>query len=98
MPGQHTEYAFETAIEDYLTTAGGYEKGNRDGFDTERGLFVGDLTTFIRKTQPKEWEYLANLQKEKTEETLTDDLYLDFVHRQKRCRHRPLVVFPIAMH
>lgn len=74
MPGQHTEYAFETAIEHHLTTAGGYEKGDRDGFDTARGLFVGDLIAFIQKTKPKEWEYLANLQKEKAEETLIDDL------------------------
>ena len=74
MPGQHTEYAFETAIEHHLTTTGGYEKGDRDGFDTERGLFVGDVIAFIRKTQPREWEYLANLQKEKAEETLLDDL------------------------
>lgn len=74
MPGRHTEYAFETAIEHHLITAGGYEKGDRDGFDTERSLFVGDVIAFIRKTQPKEWEYLANLQKEKAEETLIDDL------------------------
>jgi type I restriction enzyme R subunit len=74
MLGQHTEHAFETAIEHHLTTAGGYEKGDRDGFDTLRGLFVGDVIAFIRKTQPKEWEYLANLQREKAEETLIDDL------------------------
>ena len=74
MPGQHTEYAFETTIEHHLTTVGGYEKGDRDGFDTERGLFVGDVIAFIQKTQPKEWEYLSNLQKEKIEETLLDDL------------------------
>lgn len=74
MPGQHTEYAFETAIELHLTTTGGYEKGDREGFDTERSLFVGDVIAFIRKTQPKQWDYLASLQKEKAEETLIDDL------------------------
>ncbi len=70
MPGQH----FETAIEHYLTAAGGYEIGDRKGFDTERCLFAGDVIAFIRKTQPKEWGYLADLQKEKAEETLIDDL------------------------
>jgi type I restriction enzyme R subunit len=74
MPGQHTEKAFETAIENHLTTVGGYEKGDREGFDTERGLFVGEVIAFIRKTQHKEWDYLANLQNEKAEETLIDDL------------------------
>ncbi len=36
MPGQHTEHAFETAIEHHLTTAGGYEKGYREAFDPEQ--------------------------------------------------------------
>ncbi len=74
MPGQYTEKAFETAIEHHLTAAGGYEKGDRDTFDPERGLFPQDLLAFIRETQPKEWEYLAGIQKDKAEETLLDDL------------------------
>ena len=74
MPGQHTEYAFETAIEHHLTTAGGYEKGNRDSFDPERSLFPADVIAFVQETQPKEWGYLANIQKEKAQETLLDDL------------------------
>lgn len=53
MPKQHTEYTFETAIEHQLTTAGGYEKGDRIGFDAERVLFIVDLIAFIRKTQPR---------------------------------------------
>jgi len=74
MPGQHTEYAFETAIEHHLTTAGGYEKGDRDAFDPARALFPAEVIAFVRITQPKEWEYLSNLQKEKAEGTLLDDL------------------------
>ncbi len=73
MPGQHTETAFETAIEHHLTTAGGYEKGDRDAFSSERGLFPRDVIAFIQTTQPREWEYFAHLQKEKAEETLLDD-------------------------
>ncbi len=74
MPGQHTEYAFETAIEQHLTKAGGYEIRDPDSFSPERGLFPQDVISFIRETQPDEWEYLAGLQKEKAEETLLDDL------------------------
>ena len=74
MPGQHTEKAFETAIEHHLTTAGGYEKGDREAFDRDRGLFAGDVVSFIQKTQPDEWAYLANLQGDRAEETLLDDL------------------------
>jgi len=71
---QTNEKTFETAIEHHLTTAGGYEKGNRDAFDQERGLFPGNVISFIQTTQPKEWEYLTSLQKDKAEETLLDDL------------------------
>ena len=70
----YTEYAFETAIEHHLTTAGGYEKGDREAFDPLRALFPADVIAFIQTTQPKEWEYLANLQKEKAQDTLLDDL------------------------
>jgi len=70
----YNEAAFETAIEDYLTTVGGYAKCDPDTFDAERCLFPREVLAFIRETQPKEWEYLANLQKENAEETLLDDL------------------------
>ena len=71
MPGQHTERAFETAIEHHLTTMGGYRTGDRDTFDQERGLFPNDVIAFIQKTQPKEWEYLEALQKDKAEQEHT---------------------------
>jgi type I restriction enzyme R subunit len=74
MPGQYTEQAFETAIEHHLTTVGGYRKAEREAFDPLRALFPQDILAFIKETQPREWEYLANLQKGKAEETLLDDL------------------------
>jgi len=54
VPSDHKEKVFETAIEHHLTTAGGYEKGGRNAFDKERGLFSQDVLTFIEATQPKE--------------------------------------------
>lgn len=74
MPAEHRERAFETAIEYHLTTAGGYTAGDREAFDRERAVFPRDVLAFIRATQPKEWEYLVNLQKEKAEQILLDDL------------------------
>ena len=68
------EKAFETAIEHCLISSGGYFKGDPDTFDPERCLFPQEVLAFIRETQPKEWEYLANLQKEKAEEILLDAL------------------------
>ncbi|MEK7678961.1 MAG: hypothetical protein AAB356_02095, partial [Deltaproteobacteria bacterium] len=74
MTGQHTEKAFETAIEHHLTASGGYEKGDREAFDPVRGLFPQDVLAFIKTTQPKEWEYLENIQKDRAGETLLGDL------------------------
>ncbi|MDO8672896.1 MAG: type I restriction endonuclease [Dehalococcoidia bacterium] len=70
----YSEQAFESAIEHHLTTVGGYEKGDREAFDQTRGLFPNDVIAFIQNTQPKEWEYLAKIQKDKAAETLLDDL------------------------
>ncbi len=57
----YNEAAFETAIENHLTTSGGYAKCDPDTFDAERCLFPREVLAFIRETQPKDWEYLANL-------------------------------------
>ncbi|MBI5406297.1 MAG: type I restriction endonuclease subunit R [Nitrospirae bacterium] len=74
MPGQHTEKAFETAIEYHLTTSGGYVKGDPETFDYNRSLFPQEVIEFIKETQLREWDYLKNLQKDKTEGILLDDL------------------------
>ena len=74
MPGQHTEKAFEAAIEDHLLTRAGYTKADKDAFDPERGLDPTILLSFIQETQPKEWAYLKNLQKDKAEKILLNDL------------------------
>ncbi|MEW6116421.1 MAG: type I restriction endonuclease [Nitrospirota bacterium] len=74
MSGQHTERAFEAAIEYHLTTFGGYVKCDPETFDQVRGIFPQDVIAFIKETQPKEWDYLKNLQKDKAEEILLDDL------------------------
>ena len=74
MPTQHTETAFESAIEHHLITAGGYIKGDREAFDRDRCVDPKVLLSFIQETQPKEWEYLENLQKDKAQEVLLDNL------------------------
>ena len=74
MPGRHTEAAFESAIEEYLVTSGGYTRGDRDAFDRDRCIDAGTFLSFVRETQPREWEYLRSLQKAKAEAVLLDDL------------------------
>ena len=71
---QHTEKAFEAAIEHSLITDGGYKQGDPNNFDRERCLDPTVLIPFIKETQAAEWKYLTNLRKERTEETLLDDL------------------------
>ncbi|HQK54892.1 MAG TPA: type I restriction endonuclease, partial [Sedimentibacter sp.] len=50
------EKAFEEAIEEYLITKGGYEKGNPKSFDREAALDKETLISFVKITQPKKWE------------------------------------------
>lgn len=50
------EKAFEEAIEEYLITEGGYDKGNPKSFDKELALDKDTLIEFIKRSQPKKWE------------------------------------------
>jgi len=68
------EFHSETAIAHHLTTACGYVKGDRDGFELHRSIFPADLLAFIKATQPDDWAYLEGIQKAKSEETLLGDL------------------------
>lgn len=74
MPAQYKEVAFETAIENHLLTFGDYTRGDPDTFDRDRGLAPTVLLPFIQQTQPREWEYLQNIQGDKAGEILLDDL------------------------
>jgi len=68
------EIAFESAIENHLLTKAGFIKGDNNTFSTERGFDPVALLAFIQVTQPKEWQYLKDLQKDKAEKVLLDDL------------------------
>src|SRR3990172_7670288 len=74
MPGQHTEKAFETAIEHHLLTVAGYTRADPDRFDRDHAVDPTILIPFIQETQPRELEYLKNLQKDKTQQTLIYNL------------------------
>jgi type I restriction enzyme R subunit len=51
----HTELAFETAIEHSLLTQGGYQKRPPTAFDPVTALFPFDVIDFIRESQPTRW-------------------------------------------
>ncbi|MDR2991358.1 MAG: DEAD/DEAH box helicase family protein [Burkholderiaceae bacterium] len=70
----HTEHAFETAIEHGLIASGGYAKGNPKGFDAATALFPDEVIAFIRASQPARWDQLEAMLKDRTAATLIDSL------------------------
>lgn len=73
MIARHFEAAFETVIEAHLL-ASGYASVASGSFDRERAVFPDQVLAFIRETQPKEWEKLEALLKDKTSEQVLSDL------------------------
>ena len=59
----YTEQDFEEHIEENLLNSG-YHKGLPTLYDKELCLMPDEIITFIQDTQPKEWEYLQNIEKE----------------------------------
>jgi len=70
----HTERAFEAAIEDSLLTNGGYSKADPENFDRSRCLDPTVLIPFIQETQAEVWQALENIHGPATENVLLDDL------------------------
>jgi len=52
----YKEKRFEQDIEEYLTTHGGYIKGDPKAFDRKLALDVNTFVSFIKISQPKAWE------------------------------------------
>ncbi|MBN2374717.1 type I restriction endonuclease subunit R, partial [bacterium] len=58
MSGIHTEKTFEEAIEQELLDSGGYVKGSPLDFDRELAIDKKSLISFLKTSQPKEWQRL----------------------------------------
>ena len=48
----YKEKRFEQDIEEYLTTHGGYQRGNPVAFNREKALDTDTFLSFIRTSQP----------------------------------------------
>ena len=70
----HTERAFETAIEVGLTSSGGYETRKPSAYDEALALFPDDVSDFLRDSQPAKWRALEALLGPKTAVTVLDGL------------------------
>ena len=68
----YKEKRFEQDIEEYLTTYGGYQKGDPAAFDREKALDIGTFLSFIRSSQPKAWERLERIYGADCERQLVD--------------------------
>lgn len=70
----HTEYHYETAIEQSLVKHGGYAKGDPADFDPAAALFPNEVVAFIKESQPNRWDQLEAMLKDRTEATMIDSL------------------------
>jgi type I restriction enzyme R subunit len=72
--GIHTELTFEQAIESNLLEQGGYVKGSSTDFDVQLGLFPSYITNFLKQSQPKTWDKIANIHKDEVEKKVIQRL------------------------
>lgn len=72
--GIHTEQIFEQAIESNLLERGGYVKGSSTDFDVKLGLFPSYITNFLKESQPKAWDKIANIHKDEVEQKVIQRL------------------------
>lgn len=72
--GIHTEQTFEEAIESNLLEQGSYVKGNSNDFHVQLGLFPNYITDFIKLSQPKAWDKIANIHKDEVEKKVIQRL------------------------
>ena len=66
------EKRFEQDIEEYLTTSGGYSKGDPSTFNREKGLDEGTFVSFIKTSQPKLWEKYVKIYGDTAEKQIVD--------------------------
>jgi len=76
----YDEATFESAIEIYLSEHDKYIKRNHTQFDRKLCIDTEIFCDFVRESQPKEWEYLEKIHKDKTPSVLITALTraLDF--------------------
>lgn len=67
-----SEKRFEDDIEYYLCTFGGYEKGDPSAFDRKLALDKSTFISFIKKSQPKNWERFVKIYGIDSEKKLID--------------------------
>jgi type I restriction enzyme R subunit len=72
--GIHTEETFENAIKSSLLQYGGYIEGDSKDFDAKLGLFPSYIINFLKQSQPKAWDKIANIHKDEVEQKVIQRL------------------------
>lgn len=70
----YKEVNFEDAIEEVLTSEGGFSRREPEEYDPERALFPNDIIAFVQQTQSKFWNSFYEMNKSKAEGILLDSL------------------------
>lgn len=66
------EKRFEQDIEEYLITQGGYQKGDPKSFDRNLGLDKATFVSFLKTSQPKQWERYEKIYGADSEKQVVD--------------------------
>ena len=66
------EKRFEQDIEEFLTTHGGYVKGDPSVFDRKLALDTGTFVSFLKASQPKKWERYVRIYGADSEKQIVD--------------------------
>ncbi len=66
------EKRFEQDIEEFLTTHGGYVKGDPSVFDRKLALDTGTFVSFLKASQPKKWERYVRIYGADSEKQVVD--------------------------
>jgi type I restriction enzyme R subunit len=69
------EKRFEEDIENYLCTDGGFTKGNPKDFDRKLALDKDTFISFIKISQPKQWERYEKIYGSDSEKQIIDRFY-----------------------
>lgn len=61
---EDSEMRFESDIETYLLTEGGYSKGDQSNYDKERAIDINQLVAYIKETQERAWTRYEKIYKD----------------------------------
>lgn len=81
----YDEATFESAIEIYLTEHDKYIKRDHTQFDRKLCIDTEIFCEFVKQSQPREWEYLEKIHKDKTSQILINDLTRALDSEQEGC-------------